>query len=347
MARLNKKKILKNFIYLLLDSSDSMNTIRQATINAANGLFDSFRYVPKGQENYISFLTFGGESFAWDGSLVFSPRFTHATPESIPHLNFGNYTCKGMTPLLDAVGAAVDELERIPKDDYTSRLILCVTDGDENKSRRYNKFNFANLMRRLDDSYTITFQVPKGNKRATTAFGIPEDNIKEWEQTDEGTRETFAETQDAMNNYYQDRTAGKRSTKTFFSKVQSHVPANAKRLLQDLSASFREYQVVTEDIIRPFVEAKTGKDYVPGIAFYQLMKPEKVQPNKEVLVQEKKVGRTRPKVYGGPQARDLIGLPQGEYAKVDPGNHGNYDVFVQSRSVNRILPRGTKVLVRV
>ena len=347
MARLNKKKILKNYIYLLLDSSDSMNKIRRATINASNGLFESFRHVPKGQQNYISFLTFGGESSTWSGSLDFRPMFLDSSPKLIPYLSYSNYLCNGMTPLLDAVGVAVDHLEAVPKNDYTSRLILCITDGDENKSRRYNRFNFARMIRRLDDSYTVTFQVPNGNKAITCSWGIPEDNVKEWEQTDEGTSETFAQTQDAMSNYYRDRGTGKMSTKTFFSKVQSHVPANAARLLEDLSASFREYKVVTEDIIRPFVEAKTGKDYVPGIAFYQLMKPEKVQPNKEVLVQEKKVGRSRPKVYGGPQARDLIGLPQGEYAKVDPGNHGNYDVFVQSRSVNRILPRGTKVLVRV
>lgn len=336
MARVNKKRILKNYIYLLLDSSQSMDTIQVATMKAANSLFESFRYPPKGQKNLVSLLYFGGE-------YLRPPEFQHAAPENIPQITYSNYRPDGMTPMLDAIGYSIGELEKIPFDEDTSRLILCITDGDENKSRIWNRFLLQQKLRRLDDSWTITLQVPRGRKARACAWGIPEDNVQEWEQTDEGTRETFAQTQDAMSNFYQQRTTGQRSSKSFFAKVQSNVPDNAKRLLKDLSKSFREYKVVGEDTIRPFVEAKTGKDYERGNAYYLLMKPETVQPNKEVLIKEKGAKA----VYGGPQARDLIGLPVGEYAKVDPGNHGNYDVFVQSRSVNRILPRGTKVLVRV
>jgi hypothetical protein len=41
----------------------------------------------------------------------------------------------------------------------------------------------------------------------------------------------------------------------------------------------------------------------------------------------------------------MIGLPANADAKVEPGNHANYDIFVQSTSVNRKLPRGTKLIV--
>jgi hypothetical protein len=50
-------------------------------------------------------------------------------------------------------------------------------------------------------------------------------------------------------------------------------------------------------------------------------------------------------IYGGNAARSLIGLPYGAEAKVEPGNHANYDIFVQSTSTNRKLVRGTKLLV--
>lgn len=321
-----------------------MHSIKSATIEAFNMLTDSFRYPPKGQRNLISFATFS--------TTPRSPRFIHADPLHLPRLDFTNYNPDGYTALLDSVGQAIDIFDAVPEDgDDNSFLILAITDGEENKSRRYNQFNFAHLLNRYDrENWTVTFQVPLGHaSQLCRQYGVPPGNVKEWEQTEQGTRETFAETQDAMSNFYQSRESGQRATKSFFAKVQTAVPTNAKNLLKDLSKSFKPYQVVSEAIIREFVESKTGENYQPGQAFYQLIKKETVQPNKEVLVQEKLAPgvRRKSRIFGGPQARDLIGLPTGEYAKVDPGNHGDYDVFVQSRSVNRILPRGTKVLVRV
>jgi len=340
MARLNKKKILRNFICVVLDASDSMTQIKRATVQAYNALTEKFRNPPDGQQNYVSFLTFS--------THVHAPRFINARPEFLEPLNDYDYRTEGYTALLDAVGFATEQLDEVKTgvtfDD--SFVLLVITDGQENHSVRYNQQQLQSLFRQHQQrgNWTFTFQVPKGQKTPFCCkFGIPEDNVQEWEQTDEGTRETFSDTQDAMGNFYAGRTSGQRATKNFFQKVTSKVPSNAKRLLTDLSKSFREFKVITEDIIRPFVETKTGEEYVRGNAFYQLMKPEKVQPTKEVLVKEK----GKKSVYGGPEARGLIGLPAGQYAQVDPGNHGNYDVFVQSRSVNRILPRGTKVLVRV
>jgi len=100
--------------------------------------------------------------------------------------------------------------------------------------------------------------------------------------------------------------------------------------------------VADQDVIKPFVEKKMKREYQVGTAFYQLMKKEKIQPQKDILL----LNRSNSLIYGGQGARDLIGLPEGEYANVTPGNHGEYDIFVQSTSTNRILPRGTKVLVK-
>ncbi len=92
------------------------------------------------------------------------------------------------------------------------------------------------------------------------------------------------------------------------------------------------------------MEEKTKSPYIPGSVFYQLTKTEKIQPQKMVLIM-KKGGKG---IYGGDEARGLIGLPASEdwiEAKVKPGNHANFEIFVQSSSINRKLVRGTKVLV--
>ena len=51
-------------------------------------------------------------------------------------------------------------------------------------------------------------------------------------------------------------------------------------------------------------------------------------------------------VFGGTDARSVLGIPEGQNLKIKPGNHGNFDIFVQSTSLNRKLVRGTKLLVK-
>jgi len=40
----------------------------------------------------------------------------------------------------------------------------------------------------------------------------------------------------------------------------------------------------------------------------------------------------------------LLGLPEVGSVAVNPGDHGNFNIFVQSTSVNRKLVAGTKAL---
>jgi hypothetical protein len=48
-------------------------------------------------------------------------------------------------------------------------------------------------------------------------------------------------------------------------------------------------------------------------------------------------------VYGGDDARQLLGLPDGD-ARIQIQNLATYQVFIQSTSVNRKLVRGTNIL---
>ena len=147
-----------------------------------------------------------------------------------------------------------------------------------------------------------------------------------------------------MSNYYQAKASGAHAVKSFFkmttdlSKVEAQ---DVYKTLADISNNFRILKVVQEKSVKEFVEEKTGKPYIIGSAFYQLMKPEVVQTTKQVLIMEK----GKKTVWGGSEARKLIGLPNDKNAKVNPGNHSNFDIFVQSTSVNRKLPRGTSLLL--
>jgi hypothetical protein len=49
-------------------------------------------------------------------------------------------------------------------------------------------------------------------------------------------------------------------------------------------------------------------------------------------------------IYGGTQARQLIGCPMNTSFKIKPGNLADYEIYIKSTSVNRKLVPGTKVL---
>ena len=61
---------------------------------------------------------------------------------------------------------------------------------------------------------------------------------------------------------------------------------------------------------------------------------------KSILIHNKNTGA----VYFGNEARNVLGLPHDREIRIVPGNHGDYEIFIQSTSVNRKLLAGTKVV---
>ncbi|GGZ92346.1 hypothetical protein [Streptomyces bluensis] len=63
--------------------------------------------------------------------------------------------------------------------------------------------------------------------------------------------------------------------------------------------------------IRDFV-TRAGHPYKTGCAFYELSKREKTQGNKQLAVAEKDsaTGRMTGRVFSGPAAHQLLGLPE-------------------------------------
>lgn len=100
------------------------------------------------------------------------------------------------------------------------------------------------------------------------------------------------------------------------------------------------WDVPADTPIAPFVEGKLNRPYRLGEAFYQLTVPVKVQATKQVVLQDRKTRQ----LFAGKQARTLLGLPEAE-VRVAPDQHPDYDIFIQSTSVNRKLLAGQKIVV--
>lgn len=100
---------------------------------------------------------------------------------------------------------------------------------------------------------------------------------------------------------------------------------------------------VDEDVsIKDFV-VDNGLTFKKGRGFYEFMKTETVQEEKEVVLMDNVTGD----MFTGEKAREMIGLPYGMRGRIKPEKIGEFAVFVQSTSVNRKLIGGTKFLYEV
>ncbi len=326
---------LKNKAIFCLDSSGPMQSRRRETVDAFNNVLTAIREGSQaaGQPTTVGLYTFGGN---------ITRKFFDAPVEGVPPLNLQNYDPDGGTPLFECVHRAIQEALALNPDDDTSFVVNVLTDGEEN-GYKISAETLKALMTRVQntDRWTITFLVPRGAARGLIQrFGIPEGNVQEWDQTSAGTAKAATQVQAGYAEFFKARAAGKKSVKGFFTTDLSKLSAKeVKKNLTDLSDQLRVLKITKEAAIKDFVEEK-GLTYLKGRAFYQLTKDEKVQSTKEIMLQEK----GKAPIYGGAEARQLLGLPEYDDVKVRPGNHANWDIYVQSTSTNRKLVRGTNLL---
>lgn len=256
----------------------------------------------------------------------------------------GYYETRGMTPLFDSVGKLIDIFKAAPeyKDPDLTFLIIAITDGEENDSRSW-KYRLGEEIKSLQktDRWTFVFRVPKGYGRNLTSLGIPAGNIQEWETSERGLSQSSSQTVAAVSNYFSGVSRGIRATQSFYADLSKVTPQQVAANMKDLSDEVEIFPVKDRSEISSFFTRKTKKTYQKGTAFYQLTKPEKaVQDYKVILVRDKSTGA----VYGGGAARQLLGLPDGGTIGLKPGDHGNYDIFIQSTSSNRVLFPGTSAV---
>jgi hypothetical protein len=94
--------------------------------------------------------------------------------------------------------------------------------------------------------------------------------------------------------------------------------------------------------IKNFV-TENGLKFKAGRGFYEFTKTETIQGRKEIVLMDRKTGD----LFSGEGARELLGLPPGETARIRPTNLEKYVVFVQSTSNNRKLMGGSRFLYEV
>ncbi len=328
-----------NHVLIVLDDSSSMRGLRAAVIKLVDKQVDNLaeESKKKDQETRISVLIFGTQCkwLVYDKDVLRMPSIKDV------------YTCnQGSTALIDGTLMGLTDIRKTPEiiGDHAF-LTYVVTDGQENSSSAsgpaLNKF-----LSDLPANHTIAILVPNSTGvSAAKQYGFPPDNIQVWETTATGVEEMSVKMSAATTNYMAARATGVRGMKNLFNMKPIDVSAVKNKLEPVDPATFETLLVRKYDdgkAIKEFVESWRKSPYVVGSAYYQITKPEKIQPTKVLAVKEVKNG----KLYSGPAAREILGLPNHE-VKVSPPPADQFIVFAQSTSVNRKLVADTQLIVMV
>lgn len=329
-----------NHIALVLDASSSMNHLQHELVKVADAqiAYLAQRSKELDQETRVSVYTFNSkvECVIYDKDVLRLPSIAQ------------HYRPFGWTALIDATLKSQDDLSKTAQlyGDHAF-LTYVLTDGAENKS--FNKpQKLAARLENLPENWTVAVLVPDMvGKFEAKKFGFPVDNIAIWDaKTVRGVVEVGETIRQATDNFMVGRASGVRGTRSLF--VTGGVDSLNKDTVKDAKLKplgKNTYDVLKVDdgavlAIRDFVQMR-GHEYLIGKAFYQLTKAETVQPQKMVAVRNRRSGR----FYTGPEARNLLGLSTTDNNRIKPETNPEYDVFIQSTSVNRKLVPGTKLLL--
>ena len=328
---------MKNYIGFVNDHSGSMAHLAKAAMKDYNTMIQSVRDAASREmlDTIVSTVGIG----------LFLNPVQRQVVNSNPHVlrEVKSWAANGMTPLYDGIYDMIELFESLPdaKNKNVSFLISVTTDGGENGSRRISASSLRTKLEALQATgrWTFVFRVPEGHAQTVSYLGVPAGNIQEWETTTQGMEKSSVVTQAAMNNYFTARAAGATSSTTFYADATKVDTSK----LTDISKKASLYVVPAEDMgieIRDFI-LRHRMEYLKGAAFYQLTKTEaRVGHKKLILVRDRNTGQ----IFAGTDARKMIGMPTDKNARLHPGDHGNYDIFIQSESVNRKLVGGTGIV---
>ena len=138
------------FNLIILDESGSMHGLEKMCVDGVNETIQTIKNASKAnpdQKQMFSFITFSGMAM---GELPIRVKTYLEEITNVDEFPVTAYAPNGCTPLFDAMGIALTELEKKVTDDDIA-LVTVITDGYENASRMYSQKAIQNLVSRLDE----------------------------------------------------------------------------------------------------------------------------------------------------------------------------------------------------
>ncbi len=188
------KKNLTELVFIL-DRSGSMSGLEADTIGGFNGLIAKQKR--EAGEALVSTVLFDHES------VVLHDRVELRRVEPMTDRD---YTVRGCTALLDAIGGAIHHIGNVHKyaraeDVPEHTLFVITTDGMENASRRYSAEKVKAMIHRQKECYGWEFLFLGANMDAVSTarhFGIGADRAVTYRADKKGTQLNYEVVSDAI-----------------------------------------------------------------------------------------------------------------------------------------------------
>lgn len=199
----NQSNNAKTRIYnlIVLDKSGSMSSIQEAAYQGCNEVLGGIRAAAAknaaDQEQFVSLLLFDTESM---------PYIYRCTPAAqVVNLTQDQYQPCACTPLLDALGSSLTELEQeVNRYDDAVGMVTIITDGYENASKEYNQKQIHALIDHLKHKgWNFAFMGANQDvHQVCNNLNINIENAISFSFDDAGMRESWRRDREAKERYY-------------------------------------------------------------------------------------------------------------------------------------------------
>ena len=166
----------KTYVTMILDQSGSMCGTKAQAVQGYNEQVQQMKLNSKEQDIFCSLITFNGNVFE---HLWCEPA------EKLTEAAADDYNTSGTTAMRDAVGYAIEKLQRTTdsKEDV-AYLVVIISDGEENASRHYSVEALRELKDSVDKTGKWTFTYMGCNdkylKKVAQEMNIPISNVAKW-----------------------------------------------------------------------------------------------------------------------------------------------------------------------
>ncbi len=202
------------YIAIILDRSGSMKYSRAATIRGFNEQADKIRKEAEktNVETYVSFYTFNQNV---------EPHYHNTSINFLQDMTDEEYVCVGDTAMYDAVGQAISELKRNTdtNNKNNSYVVIVVSDGRENKSKKWTRAALADEIKACQDSGLWTFTYLGANQdlsKVADQLNIPKGNVAAYAADMEGTKSAWASNRSSIGKLFRAKAGGQSQVSNFY-----------------------------------------------------------------------------------------------------------------------------------
>ena len=184
-------------LVFILDRSGSMTGLESDTIGGFNSMIEK----QKRQDGdcYVSTVLFDDESEVLHDRVKLG---------DISKMTDKDYTVRGCTALIDAIGGAIHHIRNIhkyarPEDVPEHTMFVITTDGQENSSHRYTSEQVKKMIERQKEKYGWEFLFIGANIDAVETaarYGISKDRAVNYNADGEGTQILYESVANAVCN---------------------------------------------------------------------------------------------------------------------------------------------------